>query len=82
MVKDNVKTLTVLSIDCLYIVWHIFRMAKKQPAPKSKLFNFRCDQEELEEFRQCAEREGFNSVSAWLLWHLRQVVRDSNSKPH
>lgn len=57
-------------------------MAKKQPAPKSKLFNFRCDQEELEEFRQCAEREGFNSVSAWLLWHLRQVVRDSNSKPH
>ena len=41
------------------------------------IFRFRCHQAEIDEFKQCAEQEGFGSnVSAWTLWHLRQVVRD------
>ena len=54
--------------------------SRKRKMAKSKLFNFRCHPEEIEEFHKAAQREGFDSVSAWLLWHLRRIIRDSNDK--
>ena len=52
--------------------------AKRQP--KAARVEFRCTDAELAEFRRCAEREGFGgNVSAWLLWHLRRIVRESKS---
>jgi len=48
---------------------------------KTSVFQFRCTPEELEAFRAAAEREGFGgNVSAWLLWHLRRIIRDSSSQ--
>lgn len=41
------------------------------------IIRFRCRQAEIDQFRKCAEQEGFGSnMSAWILWHLRNVVRD------
>lgn len=42
---------------------------------------FLCFKEESEEFRRAAEREGFGgNVSAWILWHLRRVIRENQGR--
>lgn len=57
-------------------------MGKKPPEKKQKTtqFQFRCTPDELSEFRAAAEREGFDGISAWLLWHLRRIIRESPPK--
>ena len=53
-------------------------MEKPEKKSTKKLFNFRCEADEIEQFREAAEREGFSgNVSAWILWHLRRIVRES-----
>lgn len=54
----------------------------KKPERKQKdtQFNFRCRREELNEFRRAADREGFDGLASWILWHLRRIVRDSGDK--
>jgi hypothetical protein len=52
---------------------------KKKPSDRfDARHEFRCTKKELQDFREAAEREGFGgNVSAWLLWHLRKIVRES-----
>ena len=57
------------------------RMGKKPDKDRKPLFCFRADKAELNRFREQAEAEGFGSnVSAWLLWHLRKVIREADEK--
>jgi hypothetical protein len=44
-------------------------------------FKFRCLKADLKAWKAQAEREGFGgNVSAWLLWHLRRIVRENEGK--
>jgi hypothetical protein len=53
-------------------------MVKKPDGHKNdSTFQFRCRKADMEEFARCAEAEGFSSVAAWLLWHLRRIARES-----
>lgn len=44
-------------------------------------FKFRCWKADIESFEKQAQAEGFDSVSTWLLWHLRKIVRDAAATP-
>ncbi len=58
-------------------------MAKKEEPPKNDTtFKFRCRATDLEAFRLRSEAEGFGgNIAAWLLWHLRRIVKDAEKKP-
>jgi uncharacterized protein (DUF1778 family) len=54
-------------------------MAKKlqKKAPTRFTLHVRCKEEDQETFRLAAEKEGFNSVTAWVLWNLRRVAKQT-----
>ena len=43
---------------------------------KTHIFRFRCIPAEAAEFKRQARAEGFQTVSSWMLWHLRRAVRE------
>lgn len=46
-----------------------------------RVVRFLCHSEEAEQFKKHAEREGFGgNVSAWILWHLRRIVREGSDQ--
>ena len=52
---------------------------KKPPAMKaSKTLQIRVRESDLEAFRTAAEREGFNGISPWVLYHLRRISQQSS----
>lgn len=47
-----------------------------------RVVRFLCHDDEAESFKKQAEREGFGgNVSAWILWHLRRIIREYGDKP-
>lgn len=55
-------------------------MAKKRASAKSSerlTLNIRYTQKDRDLFREAAELDGFNSVTAWLLFHLRRIARET-----
>lgn len=76
---DSVNTKSVPSIDSSQYSGKNSDV-KEKPKRKTKLFNFRIEPEELDEFKRAAEREGFNTVTQWLLWHLRRIVHESTDR--
>ena len=52
---------------------------RKEIPPNDTTFKFRCREADLEEFKRCADAEGFRTVTAWLLWHLRRIAKASRN---
>lgn len=52
-------------------------MAKKQATTERLTLNIRYTKKDRELFREAAELDGFNSVTAWLLYHLRRIAREA-----
>lgn len=51
-------------------------MSEKQPRPKPPAMSIRFrSEEERESFSEAAELEGFSTVSAWIMFHLRAQVK-------
>lgn len=51
-------------------------MGKKQPAQKSTpAINVKCTEEDKRDFSAAAKKEGFNTRSGWMLFHLRAIAR-------
>ncbi|MHC4878701.1 MAG: type II toxin -antitoxin system TacA 1-like antitoxin [Planctomycetota bacterium] len=52
-------------------------MAKKRTTTERLTLNIRYTQKDRDLFREAAELDGFNSVTAWLLYHLRRIARET-----
>lgn len=62
------------------LFWQYGLMAKKRPQQKGSeriTLNIRYAQKDRDLFREAAELEGFNTVTAWLLFHLRRIARET-----
>lgn len=57
-------------------------MAKKKQTDKNDAtFKVRCRESDIQDFKAKAEDEGFGgNMSAWILWHLRRIIRSSTEK--
>ena len=58
-----------------YKAWMAKRHKKEEPARFT--LHVRCKEEDRETFRLAAEKEGFNSVTAWVLWNLRRSAKQT-----
>jgi hypothetical protein len=58
-------------------------MARPKKSQKSDtVIRFLTMKHEVVQFRKRAAAEGFGeNLSAWILWHLRKVVRESDERP-
>jgi hypothetical protein len=57
-------------------------MAKKAAAKKTverTTLHLRCKEVDLTRFRDAAEDEGFNNLTAWVLYHLRNQAKQTHS---
>lgn len=57
-------------------------MAKKKaretpPRKMSEQLNLRCLPKDRQAFEEAAELEGFTNRTAWMLWHLRRISKDT-----
>lgn len=55
-------------------------MAKKRAkrtTTQRLTLNIRYTQKDRDLFREAAELDGFNTVTAWLLFHLRRIARET-----
>lgn len=59
-------------------------MAKKKastPARKmSEQLNLRCLPKDRKAFEEAAELEGFTNRTAWMLWHLRRIAKETKKR--
>lgn len=53
------------------------KKAAKAKRRLDKQVNFRCTDDDHDKFRRCSELEGFNSATAWMLYHLRRAAKDT-----
>lgn len=43
-------------------------------------FMLRCTTDDRDEFDAAAEREGFQNRTAWILYHLRRIARETQNE--
>lgn len=53
------------------------KAAKSKKQKRGPALHLWCKDEDLADFRRAAESEGFNSVSAWVLWNLRRSAKQT-----